>query len=466
MSRQTKSIPPWNLYYGTVCLWLHLFGSPVPSQVSCYRKGRRHTLFFCALYASLSLAIAGCATKREQATAEGVGGGAALGALLGAGVGALAGGGKGAPIGAGIGAAMGAAAGYSYAEHVKQRNAQLVQNEHDLDTQITFAKGANEDLQKVNSQIEQDLAAAQTAVNTLEAKIKRNQVTHAQLEKERQTLGSKVQNAKSQLQLATNDLNRVKVLRAEQSKKSPELDGQIARLEGQVAQLGISANRLASYEGAIQQSELLKPDGMASANEFPKFPWPPPQASSREVIPNDLLVAGQGQSILTDIQSSIVTALRRIGHTEFSYFDVPGGYALVTRLEKINLDGSPMSGLERWEVKVGPLHEWSLHALLRALFSANSGYYRIIVFVVTPQPFTFSNDNISEVTASHLVGEGSQKLPESIATRPLTPDYTCTALIYEFEQPTARSEPQFIESGRIPAHVHLEASGFFKALGG
>jgi len=190
--------------------------------------------------------VTGCATQGQQATAEGVGGGAALGALLGAGIGALAGGGRGAAIGAGIGALLGAAGGYAYADHVKQRNAQLAKNENDLDTQIAYAKGANEDLQQANNQLEKEIATSEQNVNALALKVKRNQITQAELEKERKAMGTKVQNAQNELQLASGQLDKLKTLRTKQPQNSAELDAQIAKLEGQVAQLRSNTNTLAS----------------------------------------------------------------------------------------------------------------------------------------------------------------------------------------------------------------------------
>ncbi len=192
--------------------------------------------------------VTGCATKDQQATAEGVGAGAGIGALLGAGIGALAGGGKGAAIGAGIGAALGAASGYAYADHVKQRNAQLAGKEHNLDAQIAYAKSANEDIVKANSQLQKEVADSEQHVNELAAKVQSHQITQAKLQDERNKLSAKVKNAENQLQLASADLGKLKTLRAQQTQSSPELDTQITTLEGQVAQLRNYTNTLASQQ--------------------------------------------------------------------------------------------------------------------------------------------------------------------------------------------------------------------------
>ncbi|MEI7869314.1 MAG: hypothetical protein WCI11_15610 [Candidatus Methylumidiphilus sp.] len=60
---------------------------------------------------------------------------------------------------------------------------------------------------------------------------------------------------------------------------------------------------------------------------------------------------------------------------------------------------------------------------------------------------------------------GYDRLPEGLALTPFTPSFVCTALIYEFEQTSPKKEAQLLSPGKLAAHTHLEASGFYKALG-
>ena len=198
------------------------------------------------------------------------------------------------------------------------------------------------------------------------------------------------------------------------------------------------------------------------------FPWPPPQASSKEVIPKELLLVEPHlfPRTLGEINDHIVRALWRIGHTEYSYFIVPYGYALVTRLEKINSDGSPKSGAERWEIKLGSSQDFSLKNILQSLFTAKAGYYRIIVFIVSPKPLIEGIDKVSEDEAISWLRRGADRLPGEIAMIPFSENYACTALIYEFEQKSPKTRAHLLSPGKIPAHIHLEVSGFYKALGG
>ena len=203
-----------------------------------------------------------------------------------------------------------------------------------------------------------------------------------------------------------------------------------------------------------------------NTNEFilPRFPWPPPQASSKETISPELLTQELSHPNLEDIDSHMTKALRQIGHTEYSYFVVPAGYALVTRLEKIQDNGTPTLGVERWEAKLASMSNFSLEQCLKALFTAKKGYYRIIVFVISPKAWGESQNTISEDEAVMWLRQGLNKLPDNLASTPFSYSYVSTALIYEFEQTSPKNEAHLLSPGKLSAHTHLEASGFYRAL--
>lgn len=81
---------------------------------------------------------------------------------------------------------------------------------------------------------------------------------------------------------------------------------------------------------------------------FPVFPWPPPQASATEVIPRELLEAEGNPTLLKEIDRKITEALERNGYYESSYYAIPGGFALATKMEQIESDGKSMQGSQRW----------------------------------------------------------------------------------------------------------------------
>jgi outer membrane lipoprotein SlyB len=195
-----------------------------------------------------------CATQNQQAYTEGAGLGALLGAGLGAGLGAVIGGERGAAIGAGVGALVGGIAGYSYADNISKRRAAMAGKENDLDARIAFARGVNEDTQKINQQLANEINESAAKVNVLESQYKTQQITAQKLETERQSLKTKVQNAGQQVKLAGEQLEDLKHFRSKQTVTSPgtnTLDIEITRLEGQLAQLKTNTTTLASISQRI-----------------------------------------------------------------------------------------------------------------------------------------------------------------------------------------------------------------------
>ncbi|MGZ8367258.1 MAG: hypothetical protein ACXWVK_00760, partial [Rhodoplanes sp.] len=76
--------------------------------------------------------------------------------------------------------------------------------------------------------------------------------------------------------------------------------------------------------------------------------------------------------------------LRDADFDSFGYYRVPGGFALVTRIE--NLDGAtgaPLEGLARWAMRqvYAGLSFSSIFAISRT-----AGYYRVFVFALTNDP--------------------------------------------------------------------------------
>ncbi len=213
----------------------------------------------------------------------------------------------------------------------------------------------------------------------------------------------------------------------------------------------------------------------------PDFPWPPPQASGQQLIPNARIAlaiahlpvrqtptAGVAPSAslwatLGDADAVITAALDQAGYTDRSYYRVPGGYALATRLERIQDDGRPLDSAHRWDITPERSPGFSLSDYLRALFATEPGLYRVIVFVlrngeVVPQGAAPTAD-----TAEGWVLNGGSSLPAEVAARPFDTRITCTALIYEFEKPPA-GEATLHRPGHLTARQHLERSQLWAAL--
>lgn len=196
--------------------------------------------------------------------------------------------------------------------------------------------------------------------------------------------------------------------------------------------------------------------------ELPVFPWPPPKASSQVVLG---IRRPPGAVRFGDIDTLLTAALMRGGYVERSYFAVPGGFALVTRLEQTYANGRPKPEPERWAVTVSPLSEFTLEEYLKALLTANPGYYRVLVFVINDVPFSQTDKAVSRDEALGWLREGFNTLPLSVAVRPYSDQHRCTALVYEFEQPEAAKKTTVMKlPGRLTAKTHLERAALWATL--
>jgi hypothetical protein len=226
----------------------------------------------------------------------------------------------------------------------------------------------------------------------------------------------------------------------------------------------------------------------------PEFPWPPPRASASIKIPTSLVLgqwgapAGSppprrtswqsyyyGEDVLLSlwqtgaprlmhVDATLTTALSAAGYLEASYYSVPDGFALVTRLEQINPDGTPKPVPTRWEAQARLLEKFSLTGYCQALFSAKPGLFRIIVFVVTSHPFTESPEIVTREDAILWLCRGANVLPSALAKQHYSAEHTCTALIYEFEKLDVETEAKVTVPGRLAADVHIEKSGIWGGI--
>jgi hypothetical protein len=186
-------------------------------------------------------------------------------------------------------------------------------------------------------------------------------------------------------------------------------------------------------------------------------------------VPAALLKSAHPLEKLSDVDLVLGAALDQNNYRERSYFAVPEGFAVVTRLERIAADGSPLPEPARWSTNWSQswVGEFSVVAYLRALFTADPGYYRIIVFVfvVTNVPFTQSVKTVTAGAAAEWLHEGLNKVPSFVGNQRYSPDVACTALIYQFERKLGSSANILVPSP-LAAHAHLVRSGLWKALGG
>ena len=204
------------------------------------------------------------------------------------------------------------------------------------------------------------------------------------------------------------------------------------------------------------------PDTSAAA--IPAFPWPPPRASARHVVPWKFLRNPEGPTLLRDVSARLEQAFDSAGYSDRSWYSVPNGFALVSQLEQFRADGTPLDGPARWAVKVTPGPILNFSDYVRALFTAPRGHYRVIAFVVTDQPFTQARRELNREEAEELIRGGVDRLPSFIGEREYTQDFNCTAMIYEYEQTSSGRPARFRLPSALTGRTHLEMARLRAAL--
>jgi hypothetical protein len=219
-----------------------------------------------------------------------------------------------------------------------------------------------------------------------------------------------------------------------------------------------------AYKPSYPQAEAPGPGigGSADSEEkaqLPEFPWPPPTASASYVLPDAML---EGYQTVGEAAAAILSALERNGYVERSFFRTEAdGIALVTRLERINEDGSSFAENERWPGN-GQRYESteSLFRFLQGLFYVDPGHYRVIVFILQDLPFSQSSENITAEEAKAWLTSGANVLPPEIAEQPFGNAH-CTVLIYEF---ASDGKNVHVVESHLTGKGHLEKAGLLAAL--
>ena len=203
-------------------------------------------------------------------------------------------------------------------------------------------------------------------------------------------------------------------------------------------------------------------NGRAPELSLPAFPWPPPRYSAFASIAREWVGPGTAP-VLGEVAGRLERAFNIAGYGESSYYRIPGGFALASRIEHIREDASPFAAPERWAVDTPRVREGFID-YIRALFNAPPGFYRVIVFVVTDQDFAAGEHAPSSAEAREWVTGGGLRLPEHIAALPYGPRYYTTALIYEFERRGDEPQASVRTPSPAPGQIHLEQAGLWQAL--
>ena len=195
--------------------------------------------------------------------------------------------------------------------------------------------------------------------------------------------------------------------------------------------------------------------GPLDGDSLPVLPWPMPKSSQWGQIPDQLM--GSPSAALSDIYSTLHQLLTLTGFSEPGIFSAPGGFAVVTQVERIHEDGSPYTGVDRWTKGKLPLHSLSLSEYLSSLFFDTPGEFRLFVFVVSAQQPFQGDKPMEEDQARELALAGGRTLPPKLSAQPWK-DRHCYVLLYHFERKLG--EPAtVVRPEPLALKIHLEKAG-------
>ena len=220
----------------------------------------------------------------------------------------------------------------------------------------------------------------------------------------------------------------------------------------------------ASNSNISSTTESVPTSPQQYVNPIPEFPWPPPEPSAYAEVPKKYLLVRQCRTFLKDVAERLKNAFDRAGYTEKSWYSIPGGFALVSRLEQFRPDGASMDDQDRWSVRNVPSRIRSIRDYIDSLFSARPGLYRAIVFLITNNPFVKDNSEVTREQAMDWLRGGMNTIPPTISSLEFTDDYTCTALIYEFEQSTPDHVAFLKRPSKFTGLTHLEKCKILDSL--
>jgi hypothetical protein len=168
---------------------------------------------------------------------------------------------------------------------------------------------------------------------------------------------------------------------AEQAAYSPRIDDPSASPSFYPSRSSRVDAVLAVWNGSKSVRDNYAPSFVT--DEIPQFQWPPPRPSAMVVVPNTVLLHGTDIRTLGSVAASLESVFEKTGYSERSFYSVPDGFALVSRMEQITVNGESRPGSDRWSTDMTP-HVFSLRSYLSTLFTSSPCRYRVIAFIVSP----------------------------------------------------------------------------------
>jgi hypothetical protein len=189
-----------------------------------------------------------------------------------------------------------------------------------------------------------------------------------------------------------------------------------------------------------------------------RFPWPPPDATTWDSVPT----AGLAALSLEEIRRRLEAVLQERGYSGNGLYGIPDGFVIVTRVERINRDGIAYERSERWSNDRLPMGEFTPANFFSRLFFEEVGYFRMLVFAVTPDMHPgFSDELLDEALARQIANRGFRELPPELAAEPFAGRHI-HVLVYEFEKRAGAA--QLSRDSWLAAEDHLKQARLLPAL--
>lgn len=210
-------------------------------------------------------------------------------------------------------------------------------------------------------------------------------------------------------------------------------------------------------------SSMAEPSGTRgvprSTLGLPAFPWPAPRPVQQHHIPSDRL--GGPNQTLDQLVAGLQRSLHRAnaGYQTGLFSGPPGGFVMLTRMERIQQSALPFDDARRFTREGNP--RASFWQMLNSLLKEQPGYFRTIAFVVTDSVQISDERSVADIPVDRI-GEAT-RLPRELGRSRLG-ERGVYVLVYTFQR--SRGRPlQFWSQGAPSAFQHLKASGVAAALG-
>jgi hypothetical protein len=193
--------------------------------------------------------------------------------------------------------------------------------------------------------------------------------------------------------------------------------------------------------------------------------WPPPESSTTWSASAGL---PSGVS-LGESADQVAAALRSAGYTDARWYAIGAryahGFAVTTRLEKINDDGTPKPPSERWSSRFPEASTLFWLERARRMRLPGPGRYRVFLVAFTDLPIGRTNRAPYWNEDTWMADVAEAPSLASSQSRSVSPTYRVGTYVYAYESDSADGKGELLASDVTPATAHIQSSGLSALIG-